>query len=293
MTPWNLAILHTANALTALLSEPPGRVDLDVAVTARAAVLDHVTTVLADLVPRTRTRHSRPIGHAVPVALIEADPLDGLGRVLHGRIRPLLDRAPSELLDARRRVDATTALWVDAGRYALVATRVWSGPAVGSRDGPRAWQVVGEVAALAEAVAVLDRDLVAQAGERQWVQQIVESTAGLRIAAREVLALVGPDCAARPAAPSNEAAAITAALAGRAGRPPTLSKDVGHLTVLLINPRPWLPTRSVPAPVSGGVWPYLQPVTQSRWAAPTCGRNLGCWPAGFTQWPPVTGASSR
>ncbi|MGQ0843067.1 MAG: hypothetical protein ACT4QF_02920 [Sporichthyaceae bacterium] len=233
MTPWNAAILHTANALTVLLSEPPGRVDLDVAVTARAAVLDHVSTVLADLVPRTRTRHARPLGRAVPVSLIEADPLDGLGRVLHGRLRPLLDKAPSELLDTRRRVDPATALWVDAGRHALVATREWSRLAAGVGEPERTWQIVGEVSALLEAVAVLDRDLVAQAGEGHWVRQVVESTAGVGIAAREVLALAGQDCAARPEAPSNDAAAITAALAGSAGRPATLSKDVRRLTVLL------------------------------------------------------------
>lgn len=232
MTPWNAAILRTADSLAALLAEPARPVDLDVAITARAAVLDHVSTVLADVAPRTRTRHSRPIGHAVPISFIEADPLDGLGRVLHGRIRPVLQRAPSELLDASRLVDAATSRWVDAGRYAVVATRAWTPPLVG-RNGEHGQQVVAEVAVLAEAVAVLDRDLLAQAGEQPWVRQVIESTAGLRIAAREVLALHGAVRESAAAAQPNDPAAITAALAGRSGKAPTLSRDVRRLTAFL------------------------------------------------------------
>ena len=236
MNPWNTAVVRSAESLAALLAEPSAVADLDVAVTGRGAVLNHVSTVLADIAPRTRTRHAMPRDYAVPVALVEFDPLDALGRILHGRVHPQLDRPPSELLDIRKPVDAITARWVDAGRYALLATRAWNGPSMGALDGDRAWHVVAEVAALAEAIAILDRALAPMAADRPDISAIIQSTAGLRIAARETLTLTdaGTQSGSEPKpAAGPYAAEIKDALAARSPRQPKISNDVRRLTVLL------------------------------------------------------------
>jgi hypothetical protein len=233
MNSWNAAVVRTARALASLLTEPTGPVDLDVAVTARAAVLDHVSTVLADVRPHTLARDAGPHRLPVPITLIESDPLERLDRTLRGRARPQLDRAPSELLDVARPTDPSTAHWIDAGRYAVVATRDWCTPGLGALDGSRAWQVVAEVAALAEAIAVLDRDLHIRAIARPELQRVIESSSGLRVAARELVSIATMGENSPPPKAQHDATAMKAALAARSRTAPTISTDVRRLTHLL------------------------------------------------------------
>jgi len=233
VTPWHAAVCRTAESLAAALACDPGVPDVDTALCARAAVLDHVATVLADVVPRTRGQATRRV---VPLTLVETDPLAALGHVLRGRRRPELGRSPSELLDPKRACDPLTGHWAAAGRHALIAGRDWTGHAVGPLDPAAAWHAVGEVAALAQAVAVLDQDLLAAAGGRTDVAAVIASTAGLRLAARETITLAAPDGPPRaggspPARP--DATAINEALAARSDRPSTLPKEVRRLTHLL------------------------------------------------------------
>jgi hypothetical protein len=174
----------------------------------------------------------------VPLALVESDPIRALGLVLRRRARPDVERSPSELFDIRRTVDPATADWIEVGRRALLATRSWTGPTVGNLEPTNAWHVLAEIAALAEAVAVLDTDLCATAGERADVHPLLASTSGLRLAAREVLALAAPDDQPRPG-PAELASApqpvISPAegIAARNVRPSTLAKDTCRLTILL------------------------------------------------------------
>lgn len=231
---WQRAAVHVADALAEALDHDQSGVDIDVALCARAAMLDHVSTVLADLAPRTSTRHVSEGAHFVPVALVETDPLDALGRVLHGRTRLALDRAPSELLDVRRSVDEVTGLWVQAGRFALVADQCWWRSRERRAGGERARHVVGELACLAYAVAVLDRGLLAAAPGRSDVRVSVGSTAGLRVAAHEVIALSATGESSAPSPPVRDAAALTEALADRAGRASSPSRHLRRLTGLLV-----------------------------------------------------------
>ncbi|MGQ0631519.1 MAG: hypothetical protein ACT4P1_10785 [Sporichthyaceae bacterium] len=207
MSTWDREIAATAEAFADLLTEPGRRFDIDVAITARAAVLECVSTVLGDIAPRIR----QPVwgGRGGPsLALVVADPLRALDEILRHRPRLELARSPSELLDYSRRPRGSTAAWSSAGRHALLASRAWSTDAPHVLPAERAWQVVSEVAALAEAIGQLDPDLVAQAGSRPDVAHVLTRAGGLRLVAREVATLatrgehgaphVGPALADRP-----------------------------------------------------------------------------------------------
>ncbi|MGQ0631614.1 MAG: hypothetical protein ACT4P1_11260 [Sporichthyaceae bacterium] len=237
MRLWQREVALAAQALASLLTRGPSEVDLDVVVTARAAVLDHVAHVLGDLVPRTRPDRPRIRHYAVPLARVEADPIGGLALVLQGRGRPHMERSPSELFDNRRPVGPSTADWVEVGRRALLAGRCWGGPTVGNLEPDVAWDVLTEIAGLAEAIAVLDTDLGAVAGQRPDVHALVAATAGLRVAARETLALAAPNGdASQPAVAEASSAPIVtpaAGIAARASRNSTLARDTRRLTILL------------------------------------------------------------
>jgi hypothetical protein len=194
VTSWDESIHHTAAALAELMTDRGDHghrqvaFDLDVAVTARAAVLAGIANVLRDLAPRTM--HGAPQGRRpVLLAMAEVDPLRALGQVLRGRARPALDRSPSELLDGSRPVGPTTELWASAGRHALIADQIWS--AVPRHlEGEHAWHVVSQIASLAVAIAVLDTELAAAAaGHRPDVTAVLATTTGLRLAARETRTL--------------------------------------------------------------------------------------------------------
>lgn len=235
---WQRDISLTAHALASLLARGPAEVELDVAITARAAVLEHVAVVLGDLAPRTRQPRATNGGRDVPLALVESDPIRALGLVLRRRARPDVERSPSELFDIRRTVDPATADWIAVGHRALLAARSWAGPTVGNLEPATAWHALAEIAALAEAIGVLDADLRATAGERADVHPLLASTSGLRLAAREVLALAAPDEQPRPgpaelAVPTQPVISPAQGIAAGRARPSTLAKDTRRLTILL------------------------------------------------------------
>ena len=195
MNTWDDSVRFIARTLSELARsnlEPRRRVadlDLDVALTARAAVLAGAAVVLGDLVPAS--------GRAVPrrsnlLAVTERDPLHALGLVLRNRGRPDLTRSPSELLDAAAPGSPTTLRWAAVGRQAVIADSIWTS-APRALGGEHAWHVIGEVAALAELVAMVDADLAVAAADaaRPDATLYLERTAGLRLASREVRSLAG------------------------------------------------------------------------------------------------------
>lgn len=188
MNAWGNETTRAALALLALLRSEPSRLDVEVALTARAAVLDSVALVLGDLVPRTREAKTRIRPH-VPLHLLERDPVGALAAVLHRRVAPSFDRSPSQLLEAAHPTGSTTDLWAAAGRQALIAGRAWRGPEVRPIGGEEAWWSVAQVSALAEAVAVLDMDVTKACADRPHATRIIDATAGLRFAARATLDL--------------------------------------------------------------------------------------------------------
>lgn len=240
MTAWDCEIARVADDLTALVARvESGPVDLDVALTARAAVLDGVTAVLGDLAPRTRHESSAKGGRHVTLHLLERDPLAALGLVLRRRVRPELDRSPSELLDASLPWNAATGAWASAGRHALLAARAWWTAPPWDLPGDYAWEAVGTVTALAEAIAVLDVDLAAHnAGARPEVDRVLAAGAGLRIAARETLNLAragpapGPNSAPEPSGRTVTPPEGMRPMA-RAWGEATISPGLGRLTVML------------------------------------------------------------
>ena len=143
VTGWDHEFTRVAAALAALAGRSVrADVDLDVAVTARAAVLDLSAAVLAEVAPRTRHVVSTYGGRPVPLHLVERDPIAAFGLVLVGRARPHLDRSPSELLDPPRPCAPATAAWAAAGRHALLGSRaLWTGTPW-DLTGDQAWQTV-------------------------------------------------------------------------------------------------------------------------------------------------------
>ncbi|MBA3741495.1 hypothetical protein [Sporichthya sp.] len=193
MTAWDEVVLRSAVSLAALAgrgprSGDPAAMDVEVAVTARAAVLAGAAVVLRDLAPAGGDR--LPHGQRDLLALTERHPVRALGILLQDRGRPRVSRAPSDLLDAAAPGSAATRQWAAVGRDALVADRIWS--AVPRQpEGDQAWHAVRQVAALTELVAALDPVLAgaAAAASRSDVVAYLDRTAGLRLVAREVRSL--------------------------------------------------------------------------------------------------------
>jgi hypothetical protein len=238
---WQADLARTASSLAAVLGCDPAGTDLDVALTARAAVLDHVAVVLADLAPRTRTRPGLRIGRNVPIAALENDPLAALAAILHGRCNPRLDRPPSQLLDPAYALTEPTRRWVATGLHALLAGREWSDTETIGLDGEAAWRAVGGVAALARGIAALDADLRALAPPGHEAIPVLAATAGLHRAAREALTLATRGNPGHPAdieppagvTVAGRPTSITAALAERAGPRPGIAQDLRRLSLLL------------------------------------------------------------
>ncbi|WP_156869488.1 hypothetical protein [Sporichthya polymorpha] len=196
VTTWDGAVTATARELAHLLATTsrrtgwgPQEIDIEVALTARAAVLAGAANVLGDLAPRTRqpNRH----GRRDLLALADQDPLRALGLVLRDRGRvPPFTRSPSELLDAAAPGAPATRSWAAAGRHALIGDRIWTAQAR-NLDADHAWHVVRQVTALAELVARLDPMLAhaAKAMANPDALAYLDRTAGLRVVAQEVAGL--------------------------------------------------------------------------------------------------------
>ena len=235
-TGWEAESAHTARALARLVGAGyRSGMDLDVAIAARAAVLDTVADVFGDIAPwyRNLGLPREPPG----IDLAELDPVRAFALVLRRRGRVHLDRSPSQLVERGLPVDATSSAWATAGRHAILARRAWPDGAAASLDSTQCWRAVGQAAALAEAVAVLDTDLTA-AGVRPDLAAVIGTTAGLRVAAREVLGLAAHAAPVHPATPRRDptrpgARAPRRLVPERAGRQPDLARAVGRLTSLI------------------------------------------------------------
>jgi hypothetical protein len=188
VSAWEVGLGRTADALTELVAHRRGGttppLDLDVAITGRAAVLACAGTVLRDLAPRTFL--PPPAGWLVPMGLLDRDPLRALGIALMHRPRPALRRSPSELLDAAAPHRGVTAAWAATGREALLADRAWSARATRMLPPDDAWRAVEGIASMVEAVAVLDHDLAAVAKGRADIASVLDAGQGLGLIARRV-----------------------------------------------------------------------------------------------------------
>lgn len=137
--------------------------------------------------------------HAVgrELADLEIHPVAALGRALHERVRVEADLAPSDVL-ARTAGTVAGRAWGEVARRAILAHHDWSS---GLRSGwtpVQAWTALADIAAMTEAVNVLDRDLATAAdalGRTDDANRLASAArSGLRLAAAEVhaLALAGP-----------------------------------------------------------------------------------------------------
>lgn len=235
-TGWEVESAHTARALARLVGAGSlAGMGPDVAIAARAAVLDTVAGVFGDIVPwyRNLGLPREPPG----IDLAELDPVRAFALVLRRRGRLHLDRSPSQLLERGLPVDAISSAWATAGRHAILARQAWPDGAAVSLDSTQCWRAVGQAAALAEAVAVLDTDLSAAARHRPDLAAVIGSTSGLRVAAREVLALAVHAAPDRPATPRGDAPGTDGSprrlVPKRSDRQPDLARAVGRLTSLI------------------------------------------------------------
>lgn len=192
----------------AFLAASGGSVDLDArgvvaAVTARREVLMLAGQVLAEA--RGGTTHTHAARGYGPeragldgsglrgVQELEAQPVLLLARALKGYPAPSVAQDPGER-DAAALASPVGQAWSQVGRRALLAGHEWSTRAP-VLDGAQAWSAVADVAALAQALVVVDGDLrVAAARARDLdpgVQAELQRTAasGLRVAAGEAAAV--------------------------------------------------------------------------------------------------------
>lgn len=237
MIEWHTELARTATTLGELLArdraaEDP--LDVDVAITARAAVLASAGNVLGHLVPRTR--QPGPQGRrAVTVRLLERDPLRALGLILQQRPRPELSRSPSELLDPAVSSGGATALWAAAGRHALLADRAWSASAPPHVAAEDAWRAIEQISAIIEAVALLDADIAQAHGGRKDIAAVLAAGQGMELVARRVGDLAAhpatyAELKASPTRPRPDASRIESI--HRAGAP-GLAAQAHRLTALL------------------------------------------------------------
>lgn len=238
MTPgWDVESAHTARALARLVDAGSQcGTDLDVAIAAHAAVLDTVAAVFRDIVPWYR--NLRPPQQPPRVDLADRDPIRAFAFTLRCRHPVHLDRSPSQLLERGLHADPITAAWATAGRHAILATRAWPQGTSAALDGPQCWRAIAQVAALAEAVAVLDTDLIAVTRGRPDLAEVLGATAGMRLAAREVLGLADRATPEHPGTPPRDPTgrdghAPRRLVPERADRYSDLPRAAGRLTALI------------------------------------------------------------
>jgi hypothetical protein len=183
--------LEVAQSLGRLLAKRAadlGHDGLQVALVARSATLD-----LARMLHHTVGPREGRVGDTI--AALESDPVAALGRLLakQPRIEPLL--SPTDVLSKNYVGDAAT--WSALARAAITAADAWPVGHGATLQRLDAWGVIADSAAVVEAVAVLDGDLVGVATrleESRLAERLRTSCSGLRLAAGQVraLAAAGP-----------------------------------------------------------------------------------------------------
>lgn len=183
-----------AGGLSRLLAH--GSTELDSIGYAQALIARSATLTLAADVHREVAGIRR---HAVgrTVTDLENHPVAVLGRVLSEQPRPRPQLAPTDALNA---TSLTTAgrQWGAAARHAILAHHEWLTGLRRAWAPVQAWTALADVAALAEAVTVLDRDLTIAAtslGRGEDAAELASAAAsGLRLTAAQVqtLARAGP-----------------------------------------------------------------------------------------------------
>jgi hypothetical protein len=187
--------------------------DLDVALTARAGVLELAMVVQRDL--------TRPAGRssAAEGSRLEAHPVAGLADALQRHPRVPAEAAPSDLLMGEADSDVGRA-WQLIGRHAISAQHHWNTGSLRA-TGPQAWAGLADMAAVGSVIAELDADLAASARslpgrERAAVGLAGGVTSGLRVAARLVaeLAATGPLSEGPELLPAGNRGLVTITSAG-------------------------------------------------------------------------------
>ncbi len=184
--------LEVAQSLGRLLAKHAFELDhdgLQVALVARDATLDLARMLHRDVVGPRAGR----VGDTI--AGLESNPVAVLGRLLAKRPRIEPSLSPTDVLNTSHLGDAAT--WSGLARAAITAADSWPAGHGATLQGPEAWGVIADSAALAEAVAVLDGDLVGAAnrlGENGLAERLATNCSGLRLAAGQVraLAAAGP-----------------------------------------------------------------------------------------------------
>ena len=156
---WHESTRATTRGLTRLLvrgGDVDGT-DLDVALTARRAVLELAGAMHLDL-------SGRGSGTVAPtLAGLAEDPVRALGQLIHRTPRPEVERSLAALT-ASQVSDPTAAVWTQVADQATLAHHFWSqGRSTSRPRGNEAWTVMHHIAVLTQAVAVLDLDLAASA----------------------------------------------------------------------------------------------------------------------------------
>jgi len=228
----HLAALARAFHAVARAEQPLPGIELDLALSARRAVLDLLQTVHGDLTgigPRPAAGHLDDV---------EAHPVAALGWALRRHPRPPGALAPTDVALARP-VSPAGRAWQQVARHALLAQHTWS---TGLDDGPidqaRLWAGVADVAALADTLTRLDLTLIraaqAEPGRGRIAAALSSGLAShLGLAARETarvaasgpLPEAGPNRIPAPPGPTRTVMPVR--------HPSELPQAQRHLTVLL------------------------------------------------------------
>ena len=186
---------QTADAVAWLLSNPSELPPADVAtvLTCRVAMLAAATARLERAIRGANvdaelfgTRRRNPdltrLSSSGPVVLSE----------LLAQIPRHADQAValSDVLLADRH-SRTAQAWIEAARHATLATEMVTTSPAWTRDGGKAWQIVGDVADIVEGLTILDGRLTEQAKDLlpRWAQQHAAQSPHLRLVARHSAAL--------------------------------------------------------------------------------------------------------
>lgn len=180
------------------------RAGLDLAMGTRRETIELLRTVLADTTGISRehtgiVESRRSAGDQRRVEELERHPVGMLSRTLAAHPAPQGRQSLMDAFASPANPSPAREGWARAGRHAVLATHEWS--VRRPRSSPdQHWSAVADVAAVAQAVVVLDLDLLDVARRLPGVDPAVvdaledATTSGLKTAAREAasLAATGP-----------------------------------------------------------------------------------------------------
>lgn len=220
-----------ASRVADMISEPPrlNAADLPIADAARLAIRRWCRQVLADLAPNDMPRDTG-------LANLATNPVGTLRRLLEVDPEPFGGADPTNVAFDRTVVSDGGQQWKTLRVEAVLVAHGWASATPETRpDGDARWSVIADVAAIAEAAAMLDRDLARlhpRAAESGSAQHRIRDTWEIVAVAEHVR-----HHAARGALPPPEPLRSSRLLPLRVQSPEGITPALGRLAELIADAR--------------------------------------------------------